>query len=376
MNTRERTLASIVLGMVILGGGYFLVSQLLLGPLRARADNLAALQKDVQNKRDRIAQIKAARPQLDRWKHISLPADADMAQREYEKYLTDLLRLADFAPGALSVTPRPLDTKSSPTLPGKGPVYTKLAFQVQARGSLESLVRMMEHFYRTNLLQQVKTFLVQKPATTRPGQQPRDLDINMTVEALIVNGAENRQSLVAMDRRLLSVALDAIGTRPRGIGGLAAAAVLASPTGPMGSGNLAQPPRDYLALATKNIFLGPVPGAQQEEVDLTRFIYLTSITDNGRRPEAFLYDRYNNRNTRLRASAGFDDFRVADSQDVEVVKGHVLRIDERDVLFQVDKKVYMMHLGENLEEAMRKALSDSRIKELGLTVRATEGDKK
>jgi hypothetical protein len=54
----------------------------------------------------------------------------------------------------------------------------------------------------------------------------------------------------------------------------------------------------------------------------------------------------------------------------------VLRIDERDVLFQVDKKVYQMHLGDNLEEAMRKALTDSRIKELGLTLRATEGDKK
>jgi hypothetical protein len=376
MNTRERTLATIVLGMVILGGGYFLVSQVLLGPLRARADNLAALQKEVQNKRDRIAQIKAARPLLERWKHISLPADADMAQREYEKYLTDLLRQADFSPGTLSVTPRPVDTKSSPTLPGKGAVYTKLAFNVQARGSLESLVRMMEHFYRTNLLQQVKAFTVQRPATTRPGQQPRDLDINMTVEALIVNGGESRQSLMPMDRRLLSMTLDAIGVRPRGIAGLATSAALVNPNGPLGPGNLAQPARNYAALAARNIFLGPVPTAQLDDVDPTRFIYLTSITDNGRRPEAFLYDRYNNRNTRLRASAGFDDFRVTDGQDVELVKGHVLRIDERDVVFQVDKKVYQMHLGDNLEEAMRKALTDSRIKELGLTLRATEGEKK
>src|SRR5262249_61187198 len=118
-----------------------------------------------------------ARPLLTRWKHISLPAAADLDQREYAPYLTDLLRQADFAPGTLSVAPRPIDTKSSPTLPGKGPVYTKLVFNVQARGSLESLVRMMEHFYRTNLLQQIKVFTVQKPATTRTNQKPRDLAI-------------------------------------------------------------------------------------------------------------------------------------------------------------------------------------------------------
>jgi hypothetical protein len=375
MNTRERTLATIVLALVILGGSYFLVGQLLLAPLRARADTIAALQKEVQNKRDRIAQIKAARPQLERWKHISLPADADMARREYEKYLTELLRNSDFSPSSLSVTPKPVDTKTSPTLPGKGPVYTKLAFTVMGRGSLESLVTMMEHFYRTNLLQQIKTFSVQRPATTRTGQKPRDLDISMTIEALIVNGAESRTGLQAMDRRLVLAAFDVLGARSRGVGGLATAAVLASPTGPMGPGNLAQPPRDYLALAARNIFLGPPPN-QFEDVDPTRFIYLTEITDNGRRPEAFLYDRYNNRHTRLRASAGFDDFRVTDGQDLEVVKGHVLRIDERDVLFQVDRKIYSMHVGENLEEAMRKALTDSRIKELGITLRATEGDKK
>jgi hypothetical protein len=377
MNTRERTLATIVLALVILGGGYFLVSQLVLAPLRARADNIAALKKEVDTKRGRITQIMAMRPQLDRWKHISLPADGDMARREYEKYLTELLRQSDFSPGTLSVSPRPIDTKSSPALPGgKGPVYTRLAFTIQGRGTLESLVKMMEHFYRTNLLQQIKTFTVQRPATTRAGQGPRDLDINIGVEALIVNGAENRPSLQAMDRRLVLAALDVLGTKPRGIGGLATAAMMVSPTGPLGPGNLAQPRRDYPLLAAKNVFLGPSPLAQQEEVDPTRFIYLTDITDNGRRPEAFLYDRYNNRKTRLRASAGFDDFKVTDSQDETIVKGHVLRIQERDVLFQVDKKVFQMHLGDNLEEAMRKVVPDSRIKELGLTLRATEGEKK
>jgi hypothetical protein len=35
-----------------------------------------------------------------------------------------------------------------------------------------------------------------------------------------------------------------------------------------------------------------------------------------------------------------------------------------------------MHIGDNLEEAMRKALSDSRIKELGVTLRAIDGTKK
>ncbi len=203
MNQRERLLIIGVLALIILAGGWFVIQNLVLAPLDARKATLAALEKDVQIRRDREAQIKAGLVKLERWRQLSLPSNVDLARRKYEEYLTELLRENNFAQGS-SVTPRPVDTKSSPQLQGKGPVYTKLIFGIQGRATLENLVKMQEHFYRTGLLHQIKNLTIQRPLTTTPQQRPRELDITMTVEALIVAGAEDRQALLPLDKRLLA----------------------------------------------------------------------------------------------------------------------------------------------------------------------------
>jgi hypothetical protein len=49
-----------------------------------------------------------------------------------------------------------------------------------------------------------------------------------------------------------------------------------------------------------------------------------------------------------------------------VVRGKVVRIEPRDVVFQVDNKYYAIHVGESMEEAMKKTLSNDRLKAMGV----------
>jgi hypothetical protein len=134
---------------------------------------------------------------------------------------------------------------------------------------------------------------------------------------------------------------------------------------------LAQPPRQYAAIAKKDIFLGNTSLNRPEVVEVARYVHLTDITHNlahsPPRCEAFFYDRYNNRHTRLRPEPGFDRFVILDNDDEVLVRGKVVRLDDRELIFQVDQDYYSMHVGQNLDEALKHRLSGEQLKVLGLS---------
>lgn len=371
MNPRERILAMCILAVLVLVAGSFLFVQLVLNPMRDKDASIAALQKDIETRQTRQTQILAEKPRLDRLRMLSLPADADLARREYEKYLNDLMRSNNFVAGRYSVTPRPADNKTSPTVGNKVPVYTKLAFAVQAHTNLANLVAMLEGFYKTGLLQQIKNIQIQRPLTTSAGQTPGDLDITFTVEALSLTGVSNRNYLLPnVDRR--QVLLDAVAALRQAPVGLGMLTWAVGPAGPLGPGNLATSERNYESIAHKNVFMGPqrVEEPREDrsspEVEITRFVHLTDITKNDRRSEAYLYDRYSNKRTRLRSEAGFDTFKITDGDGEAIVRGKVIKIEPRDLIFRVDENYFNIHLGQTLEESMRKPLSGSELQALGL----------
>jgi len=235
---------------------------------------------------------------------------------------------------------------------------------VQAQGDLSSLVRFMEKFYKTGLLHEIKTISLRRPLTaTGPQQRPNELDINLTIEALVLAGADQRPYLLpAIDRRY--VVIDAVSTLRR-LPDLAMVVAAAGPTGPPGPQELAQPARNYGSIAAKNIFYGAVPTrdpVERDRTDVARYVYLTDITRNESKTEAFLFDRYNNKKTRLRASAGFDSFKIYNTQGDTLVSGKVVRIDDRDVVFRYNDKLYSIHVGQNLHDAMAKPIKEEPAK--------------
>jgi hypothetical protein len=380
MTVRERFLAMGVLGFITLAGVALLVFQFILTPLRDRKHSIGRLQDEIAEKRGRKYMIEAEKPKLELWRKQSLPADISLARLEYEKYLRELIRQSGFEGNSFSVTPRPLETRTGIlTGPGKKePAFTSLGFAVKAQGELADLVDFMERFYRTPLLHEIKSMTITRPLTPlanpvggavpRGQLQPKsELEVSMNIEALVLHDADSRSQLIpGIDRGLARA--DVLDTLCNGPSGLALLPWAVGPTGPMGSGNLALPAREYASIAGKDIFYGP-PAAVQiaEQVDATEYVYLTDITHTGEKAEAFLYDRYNNSKTRLRASAGFDSFRIRNAKGETLVQGKIIRIEDRDVIFRSDDKYYSMHVGQSLEEVLKHPLEDIQLKELGLT---------
>ena len=391
MSVRERMLATVVLGFIVLAGAALMIQQFIWRPLRSRDDRISALKSEIDEKRTKIAQIEAQKPKFEVWRRLSLPADLNFARLEYEKLLRELLRQSGFERQtgnpertAPTVIPKPADTKTGPTLPGKKePIYTRLTFSVVAHGELADLVDFLERFYRTPLLHEIKKLDIRRPLTPLAGAGPQqqrtnDLDIDMTIEVLVLSGAEKRDQLLpAADWKL--AAADVVTGLCNGPTGLMVVPWAVGPTGPLGPGILATSSRQYGSIAAKDIFFGPkeVDQSAEQGVDTFEnlgFVVLTDITHTGSKSEAFLYTKYNNSKTRLRASAGFDSFRIRNSKDQTLAQGKVIRIDERDLIFRSGDKYYSIHVGQNLEEAMKHPLSPSELKELGLNGSTSNGN--
>jgi hypothetical protein len=143
-------------------------------------------------------------------------------------------------------------------------------------------------------------------------------------------------------------------------------------------GTLALPskeaPRQYASLAKRNIFTGPLPPPAPEIVqkptpppapdyDIREHVRLV-FTDTTNQ-EAFLRNFvFNEREKRLRTDpkSGHATFTIRDENGKDVLKGKVLRIDQRDVYFLVGEDVFGIHIGESLAHAMRRPLSDEELK--------------
>jgi hypothetical protein len=351
-----------------MGGGAFLFHQFFWKPLTARDARIASLTDELEEQETTILRGKKEKPRLDRWRQLSLPPDFDAATRAYYQYLNNLMLQCGFPPGTFTVTPPKVDEqRSSKMLAGKKqPVYTSLVFQVNSENARMSyLAPMLEGFYRTPLLHEIKSLTIEVPSVAGPSQAKDDLQIKMTIEALIVAGADQRNYLLPnIDRRL--VALDTFTALQGGVPGLALAAWAAGPTGPEGPGELAQPPRNYLAMADKNIFQGrPLQKPKGDQVDVTKFVYLTDISFNGSQsPEAFLYNQFTNKQTRLRTSPGFNKFVIRNDAEETLLDAQVIKIVKWDVIFSAGERYYRLHIGDNIQNAMRQALDREQVEAL------------
>jgi hypothetical protein len=368
MNPRERLLAGILALLLVVVGGAFVIYEFIYSPIQARKNRISSERNEVESKSQQLAQIKKELARLERWKQLSLPQNASVARREYEQYLSHLLMRSGFVSGSFAVTSKPPDTRSSPVMSGKKPIYTRLAFTAVGPAKLESLVKFLEEFYRTPLMHEIKSLNIDRMPGTGV-QRSDDLNFNINVEALIVTDGDNREFLLPnIDRRLLAV--DVV-TALKGAPGLGLAAWGARPSG------LATPARNYAAVARKNIFIGPpaVATKKTDFADVTECVHLTDITKNRAICEANLYDRLNNQTTPLRTNTGMDQFRITDLEGNIVVLGKVLKILPQDLIFQANERFYMLHVGDSVKDAMANPIPKEVIETLLMEpLKATKKD--
>ena len=239
MTTRERSLAIIVgstLGVFAFG---FIAYQLVIGPYIEKGKQIHDRQMDVDKLEADILEIQMLKRKYEASRQQSLPADVGLSRTQYGNLLERLFRRADMT-ADLKIIPSEPDNKSVPMLAQKKPAYTRLTYAITAKGELYHLVDFLRHFYQQPLLHRVKDMNIQRPSDMR-AQGRRELDINMTVEALVLDNAQARPTLLPVIREM---GLLSGGAAQTGYNMQVTSSGHGSPIPP--SDILAEPAREYL----------------------------------------------------------------------------------------------------------------------------------
>lgn len=179
LQRREKILAGVTLGLVGLGGLWFL---LFAGDSRS-ADQLVQertkLTSEIELKQRQLQAAARDAKRLAQWQRRALPADLPLARSLYRNWLSSL---------AASVNLR------KPTLVAveagaRRDQFTRISFTLRAQAALGDLVEFMYKFYKAGFLHQIRKMDI------KPIQNSRDLDVNFSIEALSLPTAESKKKL-------------------------------------------------------------------------------------------------------------------------------------------------------------------------------------
>ena len=381
MSPREMRLV-IVLGVILGVGGVGLLGyQWFYKPLQDYNRTIARLKGEISTKSEDLAATLQERKLLDRARLMSLSPTLEAAQGEFGGILNKIfydsgLEMESFAP-TLDQNEGKAGGQQQTLKPG----HKVVTFQVRAKGELAQLVHAMQELKTTPIIQRIRSLDITRQDTAKSTTDR--LIINMRLDAMIVGRAEpHADGPLAPDLRLIT--METMLALRRGPTGLGLLPWIIGPTGPSARNLLAMESgyRQYREMALKNIFRGgelpPRDESEDEEdpiptFDVTEYVRLDTTDPDNR--EAYLRNLvFKTKPIRVRhshfSSSGFDTFRIysGELKTHTLVTGKVLRIEQRDMYFQVLDEIYCIHLGQSLHDAMWRSVSDSVLERLNLKV--------
>jgi hypothetical protein len=113
------------------------------------------------------------------WQLRSLPSDPMTARSLYQDWLRGLANRVSFRG----------ETISSSDAGARRDQFTRISFTLRARTNLGDLVAFLYEFYSAGYLHQIRKMDV------KPIQESRDLDVNMTIEAMSLPGASSKSEM-------------------------------------------------------------------------------------------------------------------------------------------------------------------------------------
>ena len=202
MSARERLLMWVLgLGLTaaVCGGFVFLLALPLLEQRRTNraleADN-AELTASFESRRAQNKRVMATI--LPR----SLPADLDLGKREYESALGHLLTESK-VPAGFTLKEKAPDNKGVPELAKNRPAYTKIAFTItMSKVDIGTVMAFLKRYYELNLLHQITNFTVKRDDNSkitddnRQAKDRTDLNVTLVTEAIMLDGAPSRKTLL------------------------------------------------------------------------------------------------------------------------------------------------------------------------------------
>jgi cell division protein FtsL len=380
MTRREKVMATTLIVVMAVVGGGLLFHLFIYQPINEvrteladENDKLKKAQDSLTALQTQIKTILTGDPRLSQWQKISLPPRNPEAKKAtvsseeqqmrhisqlqvaYELFLHEMLRKNGFAAETIVVTPRTTDRRANPILRGKEEVYQKMAFGVTGRGSLEAVLRCLKEFHQANLLHQIRNFtLAVSQARGRVTPTAGALDMSMTIEALLVKGAEERKSLLP----------EKLSFPPR---------------------VTAEPARKYSSMLYHNIFTGSTTGGTgspddpevvaelkkktENRKDVLSFVKLTMLCYDTKRGRwaATLYDQGKGGDEIQIEQRLGTDLVIYDDGKNTMLEAKVVFIDAKQIIFKADGKYYRMCCGDFVYPCLDKSLTSTELKELGIS---------
>jgi hypothetical protein len=173
---REKILASAAGGLVAVLAAWFLLFG---GDSRVSAKLRDRLRDEVASKQQRLAAAQRDAKRLAEWQRSALPSDRVLARSRYQNWLRGLANQDGFR--QLNIESKEVETRRD--------MFTRMSFSLHGRVALGDLARFLYDFYSAGHLQQIRQMDI------KPLEHSRELDVNLTVEALSLPGADRKDQL-------------------------------------------------------------------------------------------------------------------------------------------------------------------------------------
>ncbi len=201
MNSRDQTLSFILLGLIVFSAagalGYFFVLQ----PYLKQQNAETALNTEIADLEQKVDDQKLTAKRLAQARVRSLPADKAMAQREYVVAMERVIEAAGM-PKGYTISPKPVDNspRAVPEIAKGKPIYTRVAYElVFKKADAKAVKDFLYGYYQLGLLHQITAIHIKKeddPNAKGAKGSRNDLTVTLTTEAILVDGAENRKTLL------------------------------------------------------------------------------------------------------------------------------------------------------------------------------------
>lgn len=293
MINRQRILI-VVFGVGIVAYlAYWVYQSQVVAPLEAKDRKIEAARKTATQRKREVIESRAAKLQLGEWKKLSLPPDPNAAVPKYQAFLLDLLTQCGFE--------HPTINPGAPAL--REQAYWRLPFEVQARGSMASLVTFLDAFYRTQLLHS----LTQLSMTPIEVNRREMLELRFSVEALVLSGERDSEPSASARESSADAAAEPGGVRP------------------------------FAELLDHNLLMRQGPGPALRPEFVASQVYLTGTVVAGGSSEALLYNRATGESMTLH---------LGERLAVGDVQGEVIDIAKNDLVLDARGQWYTVSLGD------------------------------
>lgn len=181
MNSREKFLVSVILGIVVLGVGYYGLTRVT-SKFHQRRSQINQLTADIELENVKVMAGIRAQRELSALAEKALTYTRDEAQQLYMQWLTDWAdrnELGERKMKVESVRSRTLDERE---------IYRTHSFSLGGKTDLAKLTKMLYEFETANQLHRIRALTV-----TPKGE--KELDVYVTIDAVALPMAEDRETI-------------------------------------------------------------------------------------------------------------------------------------------------------------------------------------